>query len=149
MTRTVRLVGIAALVLALGAITGPGVAGAKKKKVHGTITITYERNQSGPDRFFGTLSATNPRCIRGAVVNLGLKPAFEGGGGDTPRTTVAATRSDSAGSWQVGYEVTPNPAYDFQSYSASSPTRIRKTKHKSVKLVCKFAASEVLTLFPG
>jgi hypothetical protein len=150
MTRTIRLIGIAALVLALSAIAAPGVAGAKKKKVHGTITITYERNPSGPDRFSGTLISTNPRCIRGAVVNLGFKPAFEGGGGsDTPRTTVAATRSDSAGNWQVGYEVTPNPAFDFQSYSASSPVRIRKTKHKSVKLVCKFAASEVLTLFPG
>ena len=150
MTRTIRVLGIAVLVLALGAIAGPAVAGAKKKKVHGTITITYEPNPSGPDRFFGTLSASNPRCIRGAVVNLGFKPAFEGGGGsDLPRTTVAATRSDATGNWQVGYEVTPNPAYDFQSYSASSPKRIRKTKRKNVKLVCKFATSEVLTLFPG
>jgi hypothetical protein len=150
MTRTIRLIGIATLVLALGAIAGPGVAGAKKKKVHGTITITYERNPSGPDRFFGTLSAANPRCIRGAEVDLGFRPAFEGGGGsDTTRTTVASTRSDAAGNWQVAYEVTPNPAYDFQSYSASSPTKTRKTKHKNVKLVCKFAASEVLTLFPG
>ena len=150
MSRPIRLLGIAALVLALGAIAGPGVAAAKKKKVHGTITISYERNPSGPDRFLGTLSASNPRCIRGATVNLGFKPAFEGGGGsDTPRTNVAATTSDAAGNWQVGYEVTPNPAYDFQSYSASSPKRIRKTMHKNVKLVCKFASSEVLTLFPG
>jgi hypothetical protein len=150
MTRSIRVLGIFALALALGALVGAAPAAAKKKKVHGTITITYERNPSGPDRFFGTLSAPNPRCIRGAVVNLGFKPAFEGGGGgDTPRTTVATTSSDSTGSWQVGYEVTPNPAYDFQSYSASSPARTRKTKHKHVKLVCKFAASEVLTLFPG
>ena len=150
MTRTIRVLGIAALVLALGAIAGPGSAGAKKKKVHGTITITYERNAAGPDRFFGTLSASNPRCVRGAVVNLGFKPAFEGGGcSHTPRTTVASTNSDAAGNWQATYEVTPNPAYDFQSYSASSPKRTLKTKHKGVKLVCKFAASEVVTLFPG
>lgn len=150
MTRTIRILGTGVLVLALGALVAAAPAAAKKKKVHGTITIAYERNASGPDRFFGTLSASNPRCVRGAAVNLGFRPAFEGGGGsDTPRTTVASTRSDTAGNWQVAYEVTPNPAYDFQSYSASSPKRTLKTKHKGVKLVCKFAASEVLTLFPG
>jgi phage tail tape-measure protein len=150
MTRAIRTLGIALLVLALAALVGAGPAAAKKKKVHGTITIAYEPNPSGPDRFFGTLGASNPRCVRGAVVNLGFRPAFEGGGGsDTPRTTVASTRSDTAGNWQVSYEVTPNPAYDFQSYSADSPTRTLKTKKKGVKLVCKFAASEVLTLFPG
>jgi hypothetical protein len=84
------------------------------------------------------------------VVKLGFRPAFEGGGGsEFPRTTVGTTSSDPAGSWQVAYEVTPNPAYDFQSYSADSPKRTLKTKKKGVKLVCKFAASEVLTLFPG
>jgi hypothetical protein len=150
MTRTIRTFGIAVLVLTLGALVSAGPAAAKKKKVHGAVTITYERNASGPDRFFGTLTASSPRCVRGAVVNLGFRPAFEGGGGsDIPRTTVTSTKSDSAGNWQVAYEVAPNPAYDFQSYSADSPKRTLKTKHKGVKLVCKFAASEVLTLFPG
>jgi hypothetical protein len=150
MTRTIRTIGIAVLVLALGALVGAGSAAAKKKKVHGTITITYERNPTGPDRFLGTVNASNPRCVRGAVVNLGFRPAFEGGGGsDIPRTTVATTKADAAGNWQVGYEVTPNPAYDFQSYSGDSPKRTLKTKKRGVQLVCKFAASQVLTLFPG
>jgi hypothetical protein len=150
MTRIISTLGIASLVIALGALVAAGPATAKKKKVHGTVTITYERNASGPDRFFGTLNASNARCVRGAVVKLGFRPAFEGGGGsEFPRTTVGTTSSDPAGSWQVAYEVTPNPAYDFQSYSADSPKRTLKTKKKGVKLVCKFAASEVLTLFPG
>jgi hypothetical protein len=150
MTRTTRAFGIAVLVLVLGALVGAGPAAAKKKKVRGTITISYERNPAGPDRFVGTLNASNPRCLRGAVVNLGFRPAFEGGGGsDIPRTTVATTKADTAGSWQVSYEVTPNPAYDFQSYSAESPKRTLKTKNKRLKLVCKFTASQVLTLFPG
>jgi hypothetical protein len=150
MTRLVRIVSVATLVCAVGAMVAATPAGAKKKKVHGSLTITYEFNPTGTDRFFGTLNASNPRCVRRAVVNLGFKPAFEGGGGsDTPRTTVAATKSDTAGNWQVSYEVTPNPAYDFQSYSADSPTRTLKTRRKGLKLVCKFAASEVLTLFPG
>jgi hypothetical protein len=150
MTRTIRSLGAIALVLCLTAVAGASPAVAKKKKVHGTITIAYERDPSGPDRFSGTLSSSNPRCLRGATVNLGFRPAFEGGGGsDTPRTTVASTTSDATGNWSIAYEVTPNPAYDFQSYSASSPRRALKTKHRKVKLVCKFAASEVLTLFPG
>lgn len=151
MTRTARILGIAVLVLAFGAVVAASPAAAKKKKVHGNITINYERNPTGPDRFFGTVSASNGRCVRGALVNLGFKPAFEGGGGadDSPRTTVASTTSDASGNWAITYEVTPNPAYDFQSYSASSPKRTLKTKKKGVKLVCKFAASEVLTLFPG
>ena len=150
MTRTIRSLGALTLVLGLAAVAGAAPATAKKKKVRGTITIAYQRDPSGPDRFSGTLSASNPRCLRGATVNLGFRPAFEGGGGsDNPRTTVASTTSDSAGNWSVAYEVTPNPAYDFQSYSASSPKRTKKTKHRNVKLVCKFAASEVLTLFPG
>jgi hypothetical protein len=150
MTRTIRSLGAIALVLGLTAGVGVSQAIAKKKKVHGTITIAYQRDAAGPDHFSGTLSASNPRCVRGATVNLGFRPAFEGGGGsETPRTTVASTTSDPAGNWSIAYEVTPNPAYDFQSYSASSPAKTLKTKHRNVKLVCKFAASEVLTLFPG
>jgi hypothetical protein len=150
MNRTIRSLGAVALVLGLITAAGVSPAIAKKKKVHGTITIAYERDATGPDRFSGTLSASNPRCVRGATVNLGFRPAFEGGGGsETPRTTVASTSSGPTGSWGIAYEVTPNPAYDFQSYSASSPPRTLKTKHRNVKLVCKFAASEVLTLFPG
>jgi hypothetical protein len=150
MTRTIRTFGLAALVLALAALAAAGPAAAKKKKVHGTITIAYEQNATGPDRFFGTVSSPNARCVRGAVVNLGFKPAFEGGGGsDFPRTTVASTKPDTVGHWEILYEVTPNGISDFSSYSASSPVRTLKTKKKGLKLVCKLATSEVVTLFPG
>jgi hypothetical protein len=153
MTRTTRVLGLTALVLALAVFGGAGSAGAKvkKKKVHGSVTIAHEKNAAaGEDRFFGVVSSPNPRCARNALVNLGFKPAFEGGGGDdTPRTVVAGTRSDAHGNWQIFYKVTPNPAYDFQSYSASSPKRTLKTKRPGLKLVCKFANSEVITLFPG
>jgi len=153
MARTIRVLGIATLALALVALIGPGVAGAKlkKKKVHGQVTIAYEKNASGgDDRFSGVVSSPNPRCANGARVDLGFRPAFEGGGGtDTPRTVVASTNADAQGNWQIFYKVTPSPAYDFASYSASSPKRTLKTKKKNVLLVCKFATSEVLTLFPG
>jgi hypothetical protein len=151
MSRTIRILGIAALVLALAAIAGPGTAGATKKKVYGSVTIAHEKNAaSGEDRFYGVVNSPNPRCKRGAVVNLGFKPAFEGGGGsDIARTTVASTRANAQGNWEIFYRVTPSPAYDFQSFSADSPKRVLKTKRPGVKLVCKFAASEVITLFPG
>jgi hypothetical protein len=151
MTRTVRILCIAALALGLSAIAGPGLAAAAKKKVHGTLTIAHEKNAvSGDDRFYGVVSSPNRRCARGAVVNLGFKPAFEGGGGsDIPRVTVASTRSNAQGGWEILFKVTPNPAYDFQSYSADSPKRVLKTKKPGLKLVCKFAASRVITLFPG
>jgi hypothetical protein len=151
MTRTIRALGAVALALALSALLMPGTAGATKKKVHGSLTIAYEKNAaSGEDRFFGVVNSPNPRCERGAVVNLGFKPAFEGGGGsDIPRTTVASTRADAQGNWQTFYKLTPSPAYDFQSFSADSPKRVLKTNRPGVKLVCKFAASEVITLFPG
>jgi hypothetical protein len=151
MTRTIRALGAVALALALSALLMPGTAGATKKKVHGSLTIAYEKNAAnGEDRFFGVVNSPNPRCERGAVVNLGFKPAFEGGGGsDIPRTTVASTRADAQGNWQTFYKLTPSPAYDFQSFSADSPKRVLKTNRPGVKLVCKFAASEVITLFPG
>jgi hypothetical protein len=153
MTRTIRVIGIAALALALGALAGPGLAGAKlkKKKFHGQVTIVHEKNaSSGEDRFFGIVSSPKARCANGARVDLGFRPAFEGGGGtEFPRTIVASTNADPQGNWQIFYKVTPNPAYDFQSYSASSPKRILKTKKKNLVLVCKFATSEVITLFPG
>jgi hypothetical protein len=153
MTRTIRILGIAALALALTAIAGTTVAGAKikKKKVHGTITIAHDKNAvTGEDRFFGVVSSPSARCNSGARVDLGFRPAFEGGGGsDFPRTVVATTQADTQGNWQILYKVTPNPAYDFQSYSASSPKRKLKAKKKNVLLVCKFATSEVITLFPG
>lgn len=150
MTRMTRTFGIAALVLALAALVGAGPAAAKKKKVHGTVTMTYERNASGPDRFFGTVNSSNSRCVRGAVVKLGFRPAFEGGGGsDYPRTTLASTKADTTGNWEILYDVTPNGISDFSSYSASAPTRTLKTNKKGLKLVCKFATSDVITLFPG
>jgi hypothetical protein len=153
MTRTIRVLGIAALTVALGALAGPGLATAKvkKKKVHGQVTIAHEKNaSSGEDRFFGVVDSPKARCANGAHVDLGFKPAFEGGGGsEFPRTTVATTNADAQGNWQIFYKVTPNPAYDFQSYSASSPKRTLKTKKRNVLLVCKFAPSEVITLFPG
>jgi hypothetical protein len=153
MTRTIRVLGIAALALLLCAVASAGPASAKirKKKVHGSVTITYEKNASGgDDRFFGVVNSPNARCARGARVDLGFKPGFEGGGGSSfPRTTVASTRADALGNWQIFYKVTPNPAYDFQSYSASSPKRTLKTKRRGLVLVCKFATSDVITLFPG
>ena|SRR5690242_2110181 len=153
MTRSIRVLGIAVLALTICALAGPGAAGAKlkKKKVHGLVTMAYEKNATGgDDRFFGVVSSPNRRCANGARVDLGFRPAFEGGGGtETPRTIVASTHADAQGNWQIFYKVTPNPAYDFQSYSASSPRRTLKTKKRGVVLVCKFATSEVLTLFPG
>jgi hypothetical protein len=150
MARTIRTFAIALLVLALGAVVGAGPVAAKKKKVRGSVKMTYEYNPAGPDRFFGTVNSPNSRCIRGATVALGFKPAFEGGGGsDYPRTTVARTKSDTAGNWSISYEVTPNGISDFSSYSAAAPVRTLKTKKKGLKLVCKFATSEVITLFPG
>jgi hypothetical protein len=154
MTRTIRILGIAALALALGALAGPGSAGAqiKKKKFHGSVTIAYEKNAApgGTDRFYGVVSSPKARCARGAVVNLGYKPAFEGGGGsDIPRTTVGSARADASGNWEILYEVTPTPTADFASFSASSPKRVLKTKNPDVRLVCKFATSPVITLFPG
>lgn len=150
MTRITRNLGIAMVVLALAALVAAGPAAAKKKKVHGSVTMTYEYNPAGADRFFGSVNSPNSRCVRNATVILGFKPAFEGGGGsDYPRTAVASTRSDSAGNWSIFYEVTPNGVSDFSSYSASSPTRTLKTKRRDVKLVCKFATSDVITLFPG
>jgi hypothetical protein len=66
MTRALRVLGIAALVLALSAIAGPALAGAKKKKVHGSVTIAYEKNTgAGTDRFFGVVDSPNPRCVGG------------------------------------------------------------------------------------
>jgi hypothetical protein len=152
MSRKIRILGVALLTVGLTTAVGTAAAGAfTKKKVHGDVTIAYEKNATaGTDRFFGVVRSPNPRCVRAAEVNLGFKPAFEGGGGsDIPRTTVASTHSDAAGNWEILYRVTPNPAYDFQSYSASSPVRTLKTHRKNVRLVCKFMTSEVLTLFPG
>lgn len=151
MARTLHVLGIAALALALSAIAGPGLAGAAKKKVHGAVTIAHEKNAvSGDDRFYGVVSSPNARCARGAVVNLGFRPAFEGGGGSNiPRVTVASTRANAQGNWEILYKVTPNPAYDFQSYSVDSPKRLLKTNKRGLQLVCKFTASRVITLFPG
>jgi hypothetical protein len=153
MSRTIRILGAALLTLALSATIGTALAGAKikKKKVHGSVSITYEKNAAGgTDLFFGLVSSPNPRCARGAVVALGYKPAFEGGGGsDIPRTTVGTTQADAQGNWQILYDVKPNGTSDFQSNSASSPVRQLKTQRRNVRLVCKFATSEVLTLFPG
>ena len=150
MSRLIRVSGVVVLLVALGAIVGTGVAGAKKKKVHGQLTISYEYNPTGTDRFTGTISSPNPRCARGATVDLGYKPAFEGGGGsDVQRVTVASGVTDAQGNWQIPYEVAPNGMADFQSYSASSPVRLLKTKTQGVKIACKNAASEVITLFPG
>ena len=69
MTRMIRVLGIAGLALALSAVAGSGVAGAKikKKKVHGQVTIGHEHSPGGTDRFFGTVSSPNARCNRGAA----------------------------------------------------------------------------------
>ena len=124
MTRTIRVLGITTLALALAALAGPGLASAKteKKKVHGNITISYEKNASGgEDRFFGLVNSPNPRCRSSARVDLGFRPAFEGGGSsEFPRTIVASTRADTQGNWQILYKVTPNQP------TTSSPTPPRR-----------------------
>jgi hypothetical protein len=154
MTRRIRMLGIGALVFALGAVVVAGTASAKikKKKFHGSVTIAYEKNAApgGTDRFYGVVSSPKARCARGALVNLGYKPAFEGGGGsDIPRTTVGSANADASGNWEVFHEVTPTPTADFASFSASAPKRVLKTKNPDVRLVCKFTTSQVITLFPG
>ena len=153
MTRTIRVLGIAALALALAGLAGPGLAGAKikKKKVHGQVTIAHDKNAStGQDRFFGVVSSPNGRCNSGAKVDLGFRPAFEGGSGSSfPRTIVASTQSDAQGNWEIFYTAGPNGISPFSSYSASAPKRTLKTKKKNVLLVCKFATSPVITLATG
>lgn len=142
---------LAALLLMLGlmAVTASGASGTKlvKKKFHGEVTINYQRNLTGPDRFFGTVTSRKRRCVDAALVNLGYRPASEGGGGtDLPRTTVASTHADASGNWVIDYEVPPNPSYQFASFSASSPKRVLRTKKPNVRIVCKFATSEVQTI---
>jgi hypothetical protein len=147
-----RLLGALLVVVALTVIAGAGSAGAKliKKKFHGAVTMQYEKNPTGTDRFFGTVTSTKHRCVSGAKVDLGFRPAFEGGGGSsTPRTIVASTHADANGNWQIFYEVSPNPAYPFASFSASSPKRTLNTHKRGVVIVCKFQTSPVQTVVPG
>jgi hypothetical protein len=151
MTRTIRVIGLAALAAALTALT-PGVAGAKvkKKKIHGQITIAYEKNPTGTDRFSGAVTSPNSRCNRGATVQLGFRPAFEGSpGSNYPRTIVGSTKSDTAGGWEIFYEVAPNGVSPFSSYSATAPKRRLSTKRPGLKLICKYASSSVITLASG
>jgi hypothetical protein len=151
MSRKNHVLAAALLLVAFTALVGTGSAGAKliKKKFHGSVTMEYEKNLTGTDRFFGTVSSPKARCARGAVVDLGFKPAFEGGGGGGARTTVASTHADAQGNWEILYEVTPSPAYDFASFSASSPFRELKTGKPGVRIVCKFQTSPVKTIYPG
>ena len=152
MSRAKRVLAAALLAVALTAVVGAGAASGKliKKKFHGTVTMNYEKNVAGTDRFFGTVTSPKRRCVNGALVELGFRPAFEGGGGSsTPRTVVASTHADPNGNWQVFYEVSPNPSYDFASFSASSPKRTLKTHKRGVVIVCKFQTSEVRTIYPG
>ena len=151
MSRINRILAAAVLVFALTVVAGAGQAGAKliRKKFHGTVTMEYEKNPTGTDRFFGNVISPKHRCVSGAVVDLGFRPAFEGGGSSAPRTTVASTHADANGYWQIFYEVSPNPSYDFASFSASSPDRTLKTRKRNVKIVCKFSPSPVKTVVPG
>jgi hypothetical protein len=152
MSRMNRLLGALVLVVALSVVAGAGSAGAKliKKKFHGAVTMTYEKNLNGPDRFFGTVTSPKQRCVSGALVSLGFRPAFEGGGGSNqPRTIVASTHADTNGNWQILYEVSPSPTYPFASFSASSAKRTLQTKKRGVFIVCKFQTSPVQTVVPG
>jgi hypothetical protein len=137
------------LLVGLTAATAAGATGTKliKKKFHGAVTINYQRNLTGTDRFYGTVTSPKHRCASGALVNLGYRPASEGGGGtNVPRTTVASTHADANGNWEIDYEVSPNPSSTFASFSASSPKRRLKSAKPNVRLVCKFATSEVQTI---
>src|SRR3954451_17007687 len=119
-----RVLAAALLAFALIVLVGGSVAGAKliKKKFHGAVTINYGKNLTGTDRFFGTVTSPKHRCANGALVELGFRPAFEGGGGSNiARTIVASTHADANGNWEIFYEVSPSPSYDFASFSASSP----------------------------
>jgi hypothetical protein len=151
MSRKNRLVAALLLLVALTALAGAGSAGAKliKKKFHGAVTMQYEKNPTGTDRFFGTVTSPKHRCVSGAKVDLGFRPAFEGGGVGTTRTVVASTHADANGNWEIFYEVSPSPAYDFASFSASSPKRTLKTPKRGVVIVCKFQTSPVQTVVPG
>ncbi|MFL5908777.1 MAG: hypothetical protein ACJ75Z_14420 [Solirubrobacterales bacterium] len=147
-----RVLAAALLAFALIALVGGSVAGAKliKKKFHGGVTINYEKNLTGTDRFFGTVTSAKHRCVGGALVELGFRPAFEGGGSsNVARTIVASTHADANGNWEIFYEVSPSPSYDFASFSASSPKRTLNTRKRGVVIVCKFQTSEVKTISPG
>jgi hypothetical protein len=144
-----RVLAAILLVLGLTAAVATGATGTKLiiKKFHGAVTINYQRNLTGTDRFYGTVTSPKHRCVSGALVDLGFRPAVEGGGGsNVPRTTVASTRADSNGNWEIFYEVSPSPNYNFASYSASSPKRRLKSGKENVRLVCKFAKSVVQTI---
>jgi hypothetical protein len=152
MSRMKRVLAAMLLVLALSVVAWAGPAGAKliKKKFHGAVTMQYEKNPTGTDRFFGTVTSPKHRCVNGALVDLGFRPAFEGGGGgNTARSVVASTHADANGNWEIFYEVSPNPAYPFASFSASSRKRTLKTHKRGVVIVCKFQTSPVTTVVPG
>ena len=145
MSRLRNLAAVALLTSALVVVLAPGIVQAKKQKFHGAVTMNFEKNASGPDRFSGVVSSPNPRCVRGAVVTLTFRPAYA----SADATQVASGRTDAQGNWEILYDVLPNPAYDFATFAAHSPTRTLKSKHAGVQAVCKFQASDTQTIYPG
>ncbi len=145
MSRLRNLASVALLSSALILAVAPSIAHAKKQKFHGAVTMNFEQNATGPDRFSGVVSSANPRCVSGAVVTLNFRPAYE----SADATVVASGRADAQGNWEILHDVLPNPAYDFATFSAHSPTRTLKSRHAGVKVVCKFQASDTKTIYPG
>jgi hypothetical protein len=127
-----RLALVLALVLALMGVAAPDAFGVKKKKrVKVNVSMVYEQNLTGTDRFYGVVSSRNPRCVRGASVTLESRPLpLEGGSGnEPPPTPVASGRADRAGNWQILFEV---PANSYKLYSPDVPKR----KFKKGTVIC-------------
>jgi hypothetical protein len=140
-----RLATAIGLGLLLVAAVGVGPAGAHKQKSLKQVTMEFQRNLSGTDRFSGVVSSGNPRCIKGALVQLAYRPAFEGGGGSEEATIVATTRTDGTGNWAIDYEVSGGTG-EFSTFAARSPKARLKPKNSRHKHICKAGASETRTI---
>jgi len=140
-TRLATAIGLAMLLVAA---IGIGTAGAHKQKSLKQVTMEFQRNLSGTDRFSGVVSSGNPKCTKGALVQLAYRPAFEGGGG-SEQAIVATTRTDATGNWAIDYEVSGGTG-EFSTFAARSPKARLKPKNSRHKHICKAGASETRTI---
>jgi hypothetical protein len=136
---------MALLVPALTFAIGLGTAGAHKKRTPKDVTMDFQRNLTGTDRFSGVVTSPRPLCAKGALIQLAYRPAFEGGGGSEPAQIVATTRADANGNWAIDYEVT-GLSGDFSTYAARSPKQRLKPRNNRHKHVCKAGASPTRTV---
>lgn len=172
MNATTRLIAVAGLVVALAIALFPAAATAHKKRFLREVTMDFQRNPAGVDSFFGVVTspaqaapeedfepseepfiarsagASNPRCVRGALVELRYRPGFEGGGGsEFQPTVVARTRTDKQGNWQISHEVTGTMGPgEFSTYGVAVRKNRVKPKDKKHKHICKGAFSETKTI---